>query len=90
MGPSALVNGIMDGDDGAHVARGRRVAFAAHGFEEHVLGGVDPVASISVMAGVSLAVGGCGGCFGGVEGVSVVVGWEGAGDGGDFTGGAEG
>ena len=43
LGPGALVDGVVDGDDGRHVGGVRGVVFAAHGFEEHFFRGVDPV-----------------------------------------------
>ena len=71
--PCALVHGVVDGHDSLHIRGCGCVAFAFHRFEEHVLGGVDPVATVSVMAGVAFAIRWCCCRFGGVEGVSVVV-----------------
>ena len=77
--PGALVDGVVDGDYGAHVGRGGVVGFAAHGVEEHLLRGIDPVSGGFVGARVALVVGG--GLRGGV--------WEGARDGADFAVGAK-
>ncbi len=41
--PGALVDGVVDGHDGAHVGGGGGVRFARHGVEEHFFRGVDPV-----------------------------------------------
>ena len=41
--PGALVDGVVDGDDGGHVGGVGGVVFAFHGFEKHFFGGVDPV-----------------------------------------------
>lgn len=43
-GPGALVDGVMDGNDGGHVGGVGGVVFASEGVEEHSLRGIDPVA----------------------------------------------
>ena len=57
--PGALVDGVVDGDNGTHVWGGGVVGFAAHGVEEHLLRGVDPVSCFFIGAGVALVVRGC-------------------------------
>ena len=83
--PGALVDGVVDGDYGAHVWCGGIVGFAAHGVEEHLLRGVDPISSFLICACVTLVV-----CWAGVGcgWRSEVVG-EGAWYCADFTVGAE-
>ena len=57
--PGALVDGVVDGDDGGHVGGDRGVGFALHGGEEHGFGGVDPVAGrggVDVGAGCGFGV----------------------------------
>lgn len=80
--PGALVDGVVDGDNGLHVRGLRVVGFAAHGFEEHLFRRVDPVSGCLVGGGVMLAVCGAGGGGGGQGGESP---WDGA----DFAVGAE-
>lgn len=54
--PGALVDGVVDRDDGGHVGFGGGEGFAAHGVEEHAFGGVDPIPCGFVGGGVALAV----------------------------------
>lgn len=82
--PGALVDGVVDGHDGLHVLCGGVEGLAAHGFEEHAFGGVDPVSGGGVGGGVAFGVCGAGG------GSAGCARGEGARDGGDFAGGVEG
>lgn len=43
LGPGALVDGVVDRDDGRHVGCVGGVVLPTHGFEEHLFGGVDPI-----------------------------------------------
>lgn len=83
--PGTLVDGVVDGHDGGHVGGLGVEGFSAHGIEEHLFRGVDPVAAFGVGGCVALAVGGAGGGGGGLGG----GGGESARDGADFAVGVE-
>lgn len=79
LGPGPLVDGVVDRDDGGHVARLRVEGFPAHGVEEHLLRGVDPVSGGFVGARVAFI----------IRWTSGHIVERCAGNGADFAGGAE-
>jgi hypothetical protein len=76
--PCALVDGVVDGHNGAHVGGFGVEGFAPHGVEEHLLRRVDPISGFLVGARVALVVGGCGvwECGGARDGADFAVGGE--------------
>ena len=41
--PGALIDGVVDRDDGAHIGGVEGIVFTFHSGEKHCFGGVDPV-----------------------------------------------